>query len=143
MQKHTPAAEGSVHFTRWFLQASLMLPSTVQLQMVYSQDLNGVSEPQCPTVPQKGAYSSFLYAFTVQQANEIAATLLKSILQSTDEENIKNIIHMHCKRSLLPLLECCTSFLLTAEFILAFLPDPLLFPSKLYSNSVKYLHNQS
>lgn len=68
--------------------------------MVYSQDLSGVLVPQylCAT---RSILLSLLYV-DLLQSSEIAAALLKNILQST---SIKNIILIDCERRILVLLE--------------------------------------
>lgn len=70
--------------------------------MVYSQDLSGVLVPQylCAT---RSILLSLLY-IDLLQSSEIAAALLKNILQSTNE-SIKNIILIDCERRILALLE--------------------------------------
>lgn len=72
--------------------------------MVYSKDLSGVLVPQYLCATKRSLLLSLLYV-DLLQSSEIAATLLKSILQSTNEESIKNIILVYCERSLLALLE--------------------------------------
>lgn len=91
--------------------------------MIYSQDLDRVSVPQCLCLCHKrSVFLSLLHA-NLLQSSDIAATLLKSIWQSMDEESIKNIILAHCKRGgLFPLPERSVCFMLIVALIPAFLP---------------------
>lgn len=63
-----------------------MLPSTMERKMIYSQDPDGVSAPQCLCLCHETNVLLRLLHANLLQSSDIAATLLRNILQSMDEE---------------------------------------------------------
>lgn len=85
--------------------------------MIYSQDPDRVSAPQC-LCHKRSVLLHLLHANLLQFSNT-ASTLPKTILQSTDEENI----FVHCERRGLLCSNCSTH----CNF-----PPKIVFLSKLY-----------